>query len=279
MGFSTSAPNFTQRVPVQILCPDNSALSITGTNLLTNNPATWTINTGSVAKTQPQLNGVPVYRGTGELPPFTIDMTWKVLGINDYLKIAALVPYYVHLISFRNLGYYGRIIMSGPDSQTAANTADLVQTKVSFMPLSPSDYGGSQAVNRISVPTLTAAARGANTGYLQSGTTLYYWLTFSSDYGETTPSTVVSVVPGSNDSASLTWTWPTTTAYCTQANLYVGTVNDPTQSVLKAEVPVGLPATFIDLGGVYTTTINQQPPTVSTAYRGSWLGGVWFNEI
>jgi hypothetical protein len=273
-----SAPKFTQRVPLQFFCPDNPTLNITGSTVLINNPVSYTVNTGTIGKVDAQLNGVPVYRGTGELPPFSIDMQWKVLGMNDYMKLAALVPYFVHMVSFRNFGYFGKLILSGPDSQ-GAQTADTVQAKALFMPITPSDYGSAQAVNRLTVPTLTVNTRGANTGYIPSTSPLYYWLTFSTDYGETSPSPVVSKTPLAQDSCSLSWTWPTTTAYCTQASVYVSTVNDPTTSKLKAEVPNGLTPTFIDYTATAGTTVNQQPPTSNTAYRGAWLGGIFFNEL
>lgn len=278
MATLTSAPSFTQRVPLQFFVPDNTALNITGASVLQNNPVSYKILSGSIGKSDPGLNGTAYYRGTGELPPFSIQMQWKSLGYNDYLKLAQIVPYYVNMVSFRNLGFYGRLALGGPDS-SQPGTADVIANQAIFFPLTPSDYGGAQAVSRIAVPPQpTVNTRGANTGFIPSGTALYYWVTFSSDYGETLPSPVKSVTAASNDSTSISWTWPTTTSYCSKATIYVATVNDSTQAKLLADVPNGLAATWTDFVGTAGVTVNQAPPTANTAYRGSWSGGVWFNE-
>ena len=272
------APVFTQRVPVQFFAPDAPSLNITGTSVLQNNPERWNINTGSVGKTEPGLDGCAYYRGDGELPPFSIDLIWKAISMTDYLKLANLRPYFVHMVSFRNLGYYGKLVLAGPQA-SAGNTADIVSVKSSFYPLTPSDYGGAQSVARMTAPAaLTVTQNAANTGYMATAQTMYYWITFSTKYGETTSYAGSQAITNNLCSVSLGWTWPTTTAYCTQATVYCNTVNNLTTSRICAQVPNGLAPTWTDYVGYSGTTVTQAVPSTNTAYRGQWMGGVWFSE-
>lgn len=273
-----SAPNFNTRVPVQFICPDVPSLSITASNgnLLLNNPAIFNVNAGSVAKIDMGIDGLNYFRGDDEYAPFSLDLDWNLLGLSDYMKLAALRPYYVHFISYRNVGYYGKLVMNGPKS-AGVKTADVLKTSAIFLPLSPSDLGGATPVSRLISPnSLTVSNNQPQTGYLT--TQQYYFLTFLTKYGETLAQGPVSPTIGINSSNSIAWVWPTTTSYIESANIYISGVSDPTTSRLLASVPYGLAPTFTDYVGFTGTLVNLQPPLISTAYRGRWVGGIWINE-
>lgn len=281
MATLTSIPMFTQRVPMQFFCPDNTALSLDGVNnpYIQNNPNNFTVQTGSVAKIDLGLNGRSYFRGNGEYAPFSVTMSWDCLGYNDYLKLAALRPYPIHMVTFRNIGYYGMLVLSGPQSVKGAG--DAVSTTGTFYVLSPSDNGGAASVARAQNPGAYAYGLTASIapGYLPIGVDQYYWLTFSTIWGETDPLYVGTVRAGSNSSATVTWTWPTDTGYVDKASLYVGPTTSQTSANLISEVPNGLTPTWTDVVGFSGTVVSQQPPTLNTAYRGAWANGIWANEV
>lgn len=371
------APQFTSRTPIQFIVPDNTALNVTGATAMFNNPKAFYIQPGAVAKVDFAINGTTQFRGDGEFSPFGIQLDWQQMAYTDYQKLAALRPYFVHFISHRNLGYYGKLVMDGPKSDVV--TADVVSTKGTFFVLSPSDQGGAAAVNRVPTPTAATlsgppatpaqptvtptgttgsstysyiviatnangdsaqstartitngnatlngtnynavswtAVSGAtsytllrngfkiasgsatsvndtglgastytptNAGYQVAGTTNYYWLTFSSKWGETTPYYIGSASSGGGSSkTSISWAWPTS-AFCTKASVYCANTNDVTQTKLMAEVLNGTTAVWNDVVGYAGISLPgvllyQQPPTSNTAYRGQWQQGIWFNE-
>jgi hypothetical protein len=281
MSLFSSAPQFSTRVPVQFVCTDVPALSIVASNgnLLLNNPAIFNVNTGSVMKMDQGVDGLSYVRGTTEYAPFSLDLEWAQIGLNDYKKLAALSPYYIHFISYRNVGYYGRMLLSGLKS--VSKSADVLKLQAQFLPLAPSDQGGAATVNRISAPSsFTVTNGGAGTGYIPANAVSYYWLAFGSKYGQTTPTFYGSSVTTSaaNTRNTITWTWPATTAKCDGAYLYVSNQSSSSTARLVGSVPTGLSPTWVDYVGYLGTVSTKAPQTVSTAYRGDWQSGIWFNE-
>lgn len=280
MGGLTSAPYFTTRTPVQFLAADAPSLNITGATSLINNPAVFNVPIGSQMTSVQGIDGLNYISGAGEFPPFYLELQWKQLGYNDYLKLAALAPYYLTFVSYRNIGYYGKLLLEGPKS-AGVKTADVLQLKAQFFVLSPSDAGGAATVNRIATPTSLSVTNSntANTGYIPASQATYYWLTFSSKYGETLPQASGSISnTNANTYNSISWTWPSSTAYCEKASIYVSNTNSQASSKLLGEVPNGLSATWSDYVGYQSALVNRQPPTASTAYRGQWMGSIWTNE-
>jgi hypothetical protein len=279
-----TAPRFTTRVPIQFIVPDKPSLSITAANgnLIQNNPAIFNVNNGTVAQTSQGSDGLNYFRGDGEYAPFTLEIDWNWLSYSDYLNLAALRPYYVHFISYRNVGYYGKLVCDSPQS-AGIKVQDVVTLQAQFYALSPSDEGGAVSCERLSTPSaLSVENSEAATGFIPSVTTQYYWLTFSTRYGETLPQPAESNGFNSgtnNTSNSIAWTWPTYSAYIEKASIYVSQANDPTTSRLLADVPYGLSPLWIDYVGFQGSLVNQQPPTVNTAFCGQWTGGIWTNEV
>ena len=281
MGFP-SAPSFSTRVPVQFISLDQPSLSITpgNSNLLLNNPSVMNVNTGTVAKFDQGVDGLNYFRGDGEYAPFAIELTWKQIGLTDYQKLAALRPYYTHYVSYRNVGYFGKLVLGGPKS-AGVKTSDVLQLQAYFYPLAPSDQGGAQSVARIATPTtlMVSSTNTLNSGYIPASLTTYYWLTFSSKYGETLPQAASGQTNSNNNTFNtISWTWPSSTVYCEKASIYVSNTNDPTTSLLIGEVPNGLSASWSDYVGYQSALVDRQPPIASTAYRGQWCGGIWLNE-
>jgi hypothetical protein len=280
-GFS-SAPYFSTRVACQYLSSDVPSLSIcpANNNLIINNPSVFNVNTGTMAKSDPGVDGLNYIRGVGEYAPFTLDLQWKQIGMLDYAKLAALCPYYIDFISYRNVGYYGRLILNGVKS-AGVKVSDVLQLNATFFVLSPSDQGGAATVNRLAVPGGVSVSN-SNTdgsGDIPASLPTYYWITFSSLYGETlTTATGAATNSHVGTANTITWTWPTGTAYCEKASIYVSNANDPTTSRLVGEVLNGLTATWTDYVGYQGTLVDKQPPLVNTAYRGQWQGGLWANE-
>lgn len=145
-----NAPPFTSRVPVQFICAANTALSITAANgnLLAVNPTAFVVQPGSKAKVSLGINGTTFFQGDGEYAPFALELEWKILGYTDFQALAALRPYLVTFITWRNIGYYGKLVMDTVTSQAPA-TADVVNPKGKFYVLAPSDAGAAVTVNRV----------------------------------------------------------------------------------------------------------------------------------
>jgi hypothetical protein len=281
MSLFSSAPQFTTRVPVQFICTDVPSLSIcpANSNLLLNNPAVFNVTPGTVVKMDHGIDGLNYLRGTAEYAPFALDLEWNYLGLLDYQKLAALAPYYIHFISYRNVGYYGKLLLGSMKS--VKSTADIVKLQAQFLPIAPSDQGGASAINRIASPSsFTVANGGASTGYIPANAQSHYWLTFGSKYGQTLPTYYGSGVTTSaaNTKNMITWTWPGSTTKCEGAYIYVNNSNSSSTSRLLGSVPTGLTPTWVDYVGYQGTLVNKQPPTSSWAFRGDWQSGIWFNE-
>ena len=280
MAGMTSAPNFTTRVPIQFLVPDNTSLNITGATALFNNPRTFYVQPGSVAKIDMGINGTTYFRGDGEYAPFALEMTWAQLGYTDYLALAALRQYFCHFVSFRNLGYYGKLVLDGPKSDQT-KVSDVVSTKAIFYVLAPSDQGGAATINRLPVPSTPSVSQGsAGSGYIPTSVTNYYWLTYSSIWGETTPVAFSQTSSAASVNNLISWSWPTS-SFCTKASLYVSYTNSSSTAKLLAEVingEAGGPQ-FTDYVGYPGCVVTQTPPTTTNgACRGTWQSGIWSNE-
>ena len=156
-------PGFSGRVPVQFLSADKPSLNISGSNVLFNNPEVFTVEVGNVAKSVQLLNGTNAITGQGEVPPLALAIEWAQMGYNDYLSLSNLQPYNLTFISHRNLGYYGRMVLSGP-SNAKSYTSDVVKATATFFVINPDDTGGAATVNRIATPTTFSGATAAGNG-------------------------------------------------------------------------------------------------------------------
>lgn len=276
MGLNTQM--WSQRVPIQFISDDQPSLSITASqNALGNNPSSLKVVTGSNTKVDQDLLGIPHLRGDGESPPFSIQMEWKELGYQDYLNLCALRPYFVTFITFRNVGYYGKLVMDGPDS--VMGSADIVHTTANFYPISPSDDGGAASIVRISDPSVFAVSGdgGAGSGGIPQNSDQYYFCTFSSEYGETNPQGPLHWNNGQDGVAiNITWTWPAT-PHCQMATIYNCSNNHGDNPMLVAEIPSAFSPTWTDFVGYGGLTVVQALPTQSRAYKGSWNAGIWIN--
>lgn len=269
---------FGTRVPVQFISDDKPSLSITTTqNVLANNPSALKVITGTNAKADPDLMGIPHFRGDGEIPPM-LQIEWKELGYNDYLNLAALRPYLVTFITFRNKGYYGKLVMDGPES--VMSSADIVHATGTFYTLAPSDDGGATSVARIPDPSgnLTVSGDGgAGSGGIAAGNDQYYYLTFSSEYGETNIDGPHHYHNSADKVAiSLSWTWPSS-QHLQKATIYNCSDSSGSNPMLVAEIPSALSATWTDFVGYSGLTVSQVMPTASTAYNGIWQNAIWHN--
>jgi hypothetical protein len=281
-----TAPSFSTRMPCQWLSADNPSLNITAanSNLLQNNPSTLKIDSGVVPKIEMGLNGQTLFRGDGEYSPFALTCQWKQLSYTDYQKLAALRPYFVTMITFRNLGYYGKMFMDGGQSD-APKVYDVPATTGTFYALSPSDAGGASTVNRLPVPAGTGLSRKNNgNGFIANGTVLYYWVTFSSIWGETTPTYVGTITAtADNSQVQVSWSWPTS-SYVQYASVYVNGINlDTDINTCKKLADViydntSASAQWVDVVGVAGTSMAAIPPATNFAYRGQWQSGIWYNE-
>jgi hypothetical protein len=288
------APNFTGRNYIQFLSVDMPSLNISpaNSNTIYNNPSIFNVTAGEVSKLDQGIDGLNYFRGIIEYAPTVLDIEWSQLGFTDYQKLSVIQPYYLTFVDYRSNGYYGRLILGGPQGGVS-KVADLVALKAAFIVLSPSDANGTtgiNAVSRMTDPTVSnssfAHAIGSNgTGSIPSGQTNYYWFTFRTIYGETNPLSVGAITPShANASIQFTWNWPTYTAYCTGASIYVSASNTASSAMKLYDVPVqfasGTPlaGTAVDYVGAPGAVVNLQPPAVSTAYRGWWAGGLWINE-
>lgn len=276
-------PQFTGRNPVQFISDDRPSLSITKTqNTLYNNPRIYKISAGNVAKLAPAIDGTAKIAGQGEYSPFGLSLQWAELGYNDYQNLAALVPYNLTFISFRNVGFYGRLLLEGPDSSKPF-TADAVACSATFLVLNPSDDGGAATVNRLATPTTLSVTGDAGGGYIPNGTTTYYFLTFHTKFGETLAQSTSHTNGSSGPYANtIAWSWPSST-YCTYASLYCGTKSNGSDMVLMAEVLRGSTAGWTDLVGYAGVSppgvgLYQQAPSSSNAFTGYWAGGIWVND-
>jgi hypothetical protein len=276
-----SAPTWGSRVPFQFISTDVPSLSISiaNSNTLTNNPEVFLVSSGTTVASNPGVDGINYIRGTIEYAPFALELDWKIIGYNDYLSLSKLQPYYIHLISHRLIGYYGRLSLEGPKT-AGPKSADVLTLKGMFYPQAPSDQGGAATVNRLSTPTTFAASSGtANSGYIPASQPTYYWLTFATIYGQTTPQMIGPIsTSAANVANTLTWSWPSSTVKCIAAYIYSATTSTSSTALQLAAVPYGLTPAWIDYVGAGGAVVTIPPPTTNTACRGDWYGGIWQNE-
>ena len=281
MPLLTTAPIFQSKVPIQFICLDSPSLSLDGINNPTifNNPSILYIQPGSVAKIDLGLNGVTYFSGDTEYAPFALEIGWDVLGMRDYVALAQLRPYFVHFISYRNVGYYGKLVLDG--AKSVKSGGDMVSTKATLYVLNPSDVNGAVALKRANNPGSYSVVvqSGVTPGFQPMGIPQYYWMTFSTVYGETDPYFIGAVFQSSvNQCNTIMWQWPTDTGYIEKTSIYVSNTPNISNCKLMTEVFNGQTPIWNDLVGFAGVTITQQPPQLNTAYRGYWASGIWQNE-
>lgn len=280
-----NATKFASRSPVQFICDDSPSISITTANPLANNPKVFKVGPGNVEKIVPSVDGTSKITGQDEYAPFALDIEWPQISFTDYMRLASLVPYYLTFIDYRNNGYYGRMILSGPGADKPY-TADVVSCTATFFVLGPSSDGNANGVNTLPFPPTMDVDSTESAGYIKHSVTTWYFLTFHTIYGETVPqyTSITTGTSGTGYMNTVTWSWPSSN-YCTYASIYAGTSAAPNGSgtpLLMAEILSNQTPAWNDLVGFAGISpagaaLYQQPPLVNNAYTGKWYGGIWVN--
>lgn len=247
------------------------------TYVLTKNPYKY----GMVAYTKARAD-VPIapaanlLNGGSEFAAASIPLEWQEMDEQEYLN---LQPYHLTpctMIDMDDIGYYGWLVLGGFDYLPGVQTK-VGQVKAQFIVSTPAN-GLNSVINTLAAPlagNLTATA--TTGGSLAASTTLYYVLTFYSNWGQTTMSPVVSVTTGASagGSVSLSWTAPTS-AYFRKARLWVSTSNNfvaGNSALVKADVYSAWNQTWTDYCGTSGVTSTDTLPTSNSAWIGYYAGG------
>lgn len=251
------------------------------TYVLTKNPQKY----GMVGYTKARAD-VPIapaanlLNGGSEFAAASVPLEWTEMDEQEYIN---LQPYHLTpctMIDMDDHGYFGWLVLGSFEYLPGVMTK-VGQVKAQFIVSTPSN-GLSSVINTLAAPTsgnLTATA--ATGGSLAASTTLYYVLTFFSNWGQTTMSPVVSVTTGASagGAVDLSWTAPAS-SYFRKARIWISTSNNFSaggSALVKAEVYTAWNQTWPDYCGTSGVTSTDILPSSNTAYLGLWAGGKWLN--
>lgn len=248
--------------------PNNTANTFT----VQYNYKAMAVTPGNVRKYTQTVNGTSVIIGDREYPPTEIRITWDQMDKSDLdviRQFTILSP--IVFVDNNDNGYLGVLVIDNV-AQVGGMTKNVWGVSASFLVIAPYQ-GTTRAINVLAAPAIANPSWVA--GYVPNGTTLYYWSTAWTPWGE---SLVSSVLTYTNSSGGLqapviTWTQPVS-PYFKKARLYWNTTNTPASATMLTEVQAGFTGTFTAYGP-YVAYNSINPPTFSTAFTGYWSGGLW----
>lgn len=249
------------------------------TYVLKRSPQKYGMVAYTKAKADVPISPAPnLLNGGSEFAAASVPLEWPEMDEQEYLN---LQPYHLQpctMIDMDDIGYFGWLVLGGfdylPGVQTKTGTV-----KAQFIVSTPAN-GLVTVVNTLANPLIGNLTATATTGGSISNTTLYYVLSFYSNWGQTLVSPVVScAVSGSNSAVSLSWTAPTS-AYFRKARLWVSSSNSfspGATSLVKADVYSAWNQVWLDYCGVSGVTSQDVIPNANTASTGFFSGGRWLN--
>ncbi len=250
-----------------------------GTHICVHNPADYKLMPLTKAQASiPVQPGSNLLVGGVEFAAAAVPLTWEEMDYEEYVQLGAYFYQPVTMIDMNDNGYQGWLVPVGfewlPGVQTKVGKATM-----SFVVSKPGN-GLLSTINTIGAGgTITAST--ATGGSLAPSTTLYYALTFWSNWGEgilgpvktvTTPSTAGSYL------VNLSWTAPTSTFY-RKARLYISTATILPNQVnnVKAEIYTSFTQSWTDYCGLSGCTSTATTPSADSSFTGRFAGGVWIN--
>lgn len=228
---------------------------------------------GNVRKYTMTTNGTSVIQGGREYPPKEISLTWNMLDSADYeaLRIMQFTNPLVY-VDNNDFGYLGVLVIDSFE-QVVNVSKKVYKVLASFLVLGP--YNGQQTIlTQLTPPTLSVNLSQTTGGYISSGTTLYFYSTVTTPWGESTPSPALVYTAGTTTNtnlAVLTFSAPSSTWY-RKTRIYWSTTNAPTAATLLTDCLAGQQPQFT----VYTNYVaysTLNPPTYGTAFTGRFDGG------
>jgi hypothetical protein len=239
-----------------------------------NNPETEIVSPNSVRKYLPTTNGTSVIVGDREYPPKEIALTWTYLdaadleGLRPYIATSPIV-----FVDNNDQGYLGVLIFDQVQ-QLPGKTFLIYTVKASFLVLGP--YNGLLTnINSLTPPSMTTAL--ASGGYIPNATTLYFWQTVFTPWGESAVSSASTVTTSSaNQRITLSWTAPVNSWY-RKSRIYWNTTASASTATLLTEVLAGWTPSFIAYSNyfAYSTVV---PPSYTTAFTGYFGAGKWLQQ-
>ncbi len=230
------------------------------------------ITPGNVRKYTQTVNGTSVIIGDREYPPVEIKLVWDQMDKADLdiLRQFTIISPIVFVDNNDN-GYLGVLVINTAQ-QVGGMTKNVWGVDASFLVIAPYQ-GNTRIINTLTPPTITPTISGS-TGYIPNATTIYFWATVFSSWGESLVGTVATALStGTNQAFSLTWPAPVS-PYAKKIRLYWYTANTPSLATMLTEVQAGFPASFTEFGP-YVAYNSLNPPTYSTAFSGYFAGGLW----
>jgi len=238
------------------------------------NPTQQILRPNNVRKYTATTNGTAVIVGGREYPPKEISLTWNQMDAADY-EAFRLMQFIAPLVYVDNndQGYLGVLVIDEVQ-QLAGTPKKAYSVAASFLVIGPYN-GQSTIINQLTVPTVSGGSFSTG-GYLPASTTLYFFATVFTPFGESLPGPAVPIttVSTSNNSyIQLTWSAPISTWY-RKTRLYWTPSNNSTTATFLTDVLAGQPTTF-NVYAPYVGYSTLQPPTFGTAFTGYFSGAKW----
>jgi hypothetical protein len=229
------------------------------------------IKPGSIRKYTMTTNGTSVIVGDREYPPQEIQLVWDQLDKSDFDALRAFTQISpIVFVDNNDNGWLGVLVIDNA-AQVSGLTKNVWAIQASFLVIAPYQ-GRTRSINVLTAPTLTTTLNAG--GYIPNGTTLYFWSTIWTPWGESTVSSVTSVTTAfANQFISLGWSAPTS-PYFKKLRIYWNTTNNPTTATMLTEIQAGFSASF-SVYGPYVPYSTITPPIYNTAFSGFWSGGIW----
>lgn len=257
-------------------------ISLSGaTYVLTKSPQKFPMVSMTKAKADvPIAPGPNLLNGGSEFSAAAIPLEWPEMEYQEYLNLQAYHLQPCTMIDMNDNGFYGWLSLGQFDWLPGVATKTGA-VKAAFIVSTPAN-GLNSVINTITSPgagNLTASAV-ANTGSLGNNVSLYYVLTFYSNWGQTLMSPVTSITTpgtGSGYAINLNWTAPTS-AFFRKARLWISTSNNfvaGNSALVKADVFSAWNQTWTDYCGTSGVTSQDTLPTFNSAYCGYWAGGLF----
>lgn len=235
------------------------------------------------AKADVPISPAPnLLNGGSEFAAAAIPLEWTEMDYQEYLNLQQFHLQPCTMIDMYDHGYFGWLSLGTFDSLAGVATK-AGSVKAAFIVSTPAN-GLSSVINTLAAPingNLSATIATAG-GSIAGGTTLYYVLSFYSNWGQTTISPVLTATTATGSSTNmitLNWTAPTSARF-RKARLWISTSNNFTpgnSSLVKADVFSAWSQTWYDYCGTSGVTNQDVIPKSNGAYTGDWAGGIWVN--
>jgi hypothetical protein len=249
-----------------------------GTHICVHNPTTYNMVPLTKAQAAVPLQAGPnVLIGGVEFSPGAIPIEWPEMDYSEYQALQPFVYMPITMIDMYDNGYLGWLIL-GSYEPPAGVATKVGSCKATFVVSQPAN-GLLSTINVLTPGALSATV--AAGGSIPSSTTLYYAMTFWSQWGESTMSPVKTVSTGATNNAMVQLSWtPPSSAFYRKARLYVSSVSFSAGSIqnIKAEVYTSFSQSFKDYCGTNGLTSTATIPTANKSSCGFWRGAVWLNE-